>query len=301
MLTRTLDTLRERAENITDTRIMGIVLAFLAGALVVSLGSAAGLTVAEGGNWLHNTLAWLDGFAQNFGTEMIGAAITFVLLEVMLARRRERDAEEREKARLILQMGSPDNAFAVEAARQIRMRGWLTDGSLTGIHIDQANLAGADLSGAKLVGVNMFGINLTAASLLVANLAKVQMHASSLAKANLEKTILSNSDLSGSNFQDADLFRADLTDTLLRGADLSHARLHETILIGADLCWANLEGSDLDNSVWDETTTLPDDTKWSASIDLRRFTDPEHPDFWRSDYLHSPAYRGEDEDKKADD
>jgi len=25
---------------------------------------------------------------------------------------------------------------------------------------------------------------------------------------------------------------------------------------------------------------------------LARFTDPNHPDFWRSDNPHSPAYRG---------
>ena len=283
MLTRALDTLRERAENITDTRIMGIVLAFLAGALVVSLGSAAGLTVAQDGNWLHNTLAWLDGFAQNFGTEMIGAAITFVLLEVMLDKRREREAEDREKERLVLQMGSPDNGFSVEAARQLRSYGWLYDGTLRDAIFHHANLAGADLRRANLVGANMRKSNLRGAKLW---------------DSKLSDTIMLHADLSRADLQEADLSRAALGMTNLRAGSLI-----ETNLAGADLRDANLAnailGDDHMPTIFDTLTILPDSSAWSNDTDMARFTDPDHLDFWRSDNPDSPAYHGKDDDKKA--
>ncbi len=67
---------------------------------------------------------WFNSFFQNFGTEMFGAVITFILIEVLLDNRRAYEVAQREKERLILQVGSPDKAFAVEAVRQLDAR-WL--------------------------------------------------------------------------------------------------------------------------------------------------------------------------------
>jgi hypothetical protein len=36
---------------------------------------------------------------------------------------------------------------------------------------------------------------------------------------------------------------------------------------------------------------LPDGTRWTPDTDMERFTDPQHPAFWRSDNRHSPAHR----------
>jgi hypothetical protein len=58
------------------------------------------------------------------------------------------------------------------------------------------------------------------------------------------------------------------------------------------LSGANLQGADLTGAKFDENTTLPDGTKWTPDTDMTRFTDPEHPEFWRSDIKWSPAYRG---------
>jgi hypothetical protein len=52
---------------------------------------------------------------------------------------------------------------------------------------------------------------------------------------------------------------------------------------------------DLRDTQFDEETRLPDDTKWTPDADMSRFTDPKHPEFWRSDFLFSPAYRGADD------
>jgi len=35
---------------------------------------------------------------------------------------------------------------------------------------------------------------------------------------------------------------------------------------------------------------------WTPGIDLERFTDLDHPDFWRSDDPASPAYRSKGDD-----
>jgi hypothetical protein len=59
---------------------------------------------------------------------------------------------------------------------------------------------------------------------------------------------------------------------------------------------ASLHSSSLQNAEFDEDTKLPDETIWTPDTDMARFTDPNHPDFWRSDDPNSPAYRGKDGD-----
>ncbi|MEJ2151089.1 MAG: hypothetical protein P8Z40_16680 [Chloroflexota bacterium] len=36
---------------------------------------------------------------------------------------------------------------------------------------------------------------------------------------------------------------------------------------------------------------LPDDSTWTPDADMRRFTDPDHPHFGRSEQPGAPAYR----------
>jgi hypothetical protein len=64
-------------------------------------------------------------------------------------------------------------------------------------------------------------------------------------------------------------------------------------LQGANLSYANLQGAVLEDAELNETTILPDGTQWTPDTDLKRFTDPKHPNFWRSDEPDSPAYRGD--------
>ena len=240
LITPLLNTLEDRAANIRNETLVLIPAAFVLGAIAASLIFWAAGTIRESADWTLSFFAWGDGFFQNFGTEMVGAVITIVLLEVMLARRRENEAEQREKERLILQMGSPDNTFAVEAVRQLRARSWLLDGSLDG-----AFLNGADLRGANL-------------------------------------------------------FAANLKGTYLRGANLADAGLVGARFEGATLENANFLGADLESATFDARTRLPDcdpfgSSVWRPHTDMDRFTDPDHPDFWRSDDPKSPAYRGDGE------
>jgi hypothetical protein len=238
-----------------DTLVLGVLIGLFAGAVITS--------------WRFHVIAsdisadWWDSILQNTGTEMFGAFLTFALIEVMLRKRRERDAEEererreaaakelaieQEKERLILQMGSPDNAFAVEAARILKARGWgfKDDTTLHGANLRRANLQGARLFEANLRGAYLFEANLRGADLQLVN---------------------------------------------LQGAYLWLVNLQ-----AAHLLEANLQGANLVEVEFDKATTLPDGTKWTSGTEMARFTDPDHPNFWRSDDPDSPAYRGKDDD-----
>lgn len=120
-------------------------------------------------------------FLEDTHAEFIGMGLTVLVI----ANATEYQQTKAEKNKLILQLGSPDRGFAIEAARQLRQRGWIRDGSLF-----KANLSGADLTEANLTGA-----------------------------------ILSRADLTGAILSRAALTGADLTEAILKGADLTGAEL----------------------------------------------------------------------------
>jgi len=102
--------------------------------------------------------------------------------------------------------------------------------------------------------------------------------------ANLKFVSLDSSNILGTNFTGADLSYAQIADVNVNKIDTSRSpfsfgvkKLHK--LIG---------------KIPPITTILPDGTNWTHYTDMTRFTDPSHPDFWRSDDPKSPAYRGAD-------
>lgn len=204
------------------TRLLVVVLAVLAvPGLAVAL-----LAAVRGDDW------W--GFWLNLGTELIGAVLVYILLQLFLGR-------ESRKRELIEKMGSTVHDVAIEAVEELRHRGWLSDGSLRGAHLVAAHLEGANL---------IF--------------------------AHLERALLMDAHLEGAHLVAAHLERA-----FLMAANLERAHLGAAHLEGAFLQDAHLEGVRLGGASFDETTTLPDGTRWVPDTDLARFTDPDHPDFWR--------------------
>ncbi|MCI0712694.1 MAG: pentapeptide repeat-containing protein [Chloroflexi bacterium] len=101
-----------------------------------------------------------------------------------------------------------------------------------------------------------------------------------LLRANLEGAILENA-----NLQEAFLVYANLRDAQLAKANLQGAILGGANLQGADLFYANLQKADLKGVEFDEKTTLPDVTNWSPVVDMEKFTNPDHPDFWKPDWV----------------
>ena len=153
----------------------------------------------------------------NLAAEAAGLAFTVLVVDVIRAKQNE----EREKRDLILQMGSPDNAFAREAVRRLRMRGWLYDGSVRG-----ANLFGADLHRADLVGADLRGARLCGADLRRADLRLADLQMAALMSTKLQKACLIGAKLSGAGLSEADLSGARVTDEqLAQAASLKSAAL----------------------------------------------------------------------------
>jgi len=219
------------------------------------------LVVAGGYSATQGAFDWttfVRDVYSNFGSELISIALTVIVIETLNNRRAERERKEE----LILQMGSPNNGFAVEAVRVLTQKGWLQDGSLWRANLRDANLQSAHLAGAVMVG------------------------------ADLRFALLQNIFAGYAVLRTVSLSHANLTNADLRCVDLRAAVLNETILHGASLVDADLEGAFIERAHFDPMTTLPDQTKWTPHTDLARFTNPTHPEFFRSDYKGSPAFRG---------
>ncbi|HEX2619650.1 MAG TPA: pentapeptide repeat-containing protein, partial [Phototrophicaceae bacterium] len=152
-------------------------------------------------------------------------------------------------AQLAQSAGSRVNQEAVNAVQQLREHGKLTgeSGLLTGAYLFEANLQGADLTDA------------------------------SLERANLSNTLLQRANLTRANLQGAVLQGANLQGAKLVGANLQSAYFQEANLQGADLTGAKLENAYFGPAndypvVFDQSTILPDGTRWTPDADLTKFT-----------------------------
>ncbi len=128
-----------------------------------------------------------------------------------------------ERRRVISQVASLSNEFALDAVRRCRDEGWLQSGMMRGRRFANARLGSADLSDSKLSGANFSFADLSGADLTHADLKDV--------------------DLKGANLHGADL----------RWADLSRACLHWADLRGANLTGARLDGVEADFALVDKT------------------------------------------------
>ena len=185
------------------------------------------------------------------------------------------------KEKLLAQMGSGDNKSALEAVKKLQDKNHFRDGTLRGI-----NLAGANLQKVLLARADMEG-----AVLQGANLRESYFGATNLRGANLEKA-----DLGGANMREVILIGANLSCANMCNTHLASARLQEATLSGVNLCeanlWgANLQGATLDGAEFSSETVLPDGTRWTPDTDISRFTDQEHPNFWRSATRYSHAHK----------
>lgn len=87
---------------------------------------------------------------------------------------------------------------------------------------------------------------------------------------------LTDGSLNGANLAAAHLEGANLMFARLTGATLNYAHLE-----GAFLAGAHLEGAGLHHTQFSTDTALPWGNHWTPETDMRCFTDPNHPNFWR--------------------
>ena len=223
-----------RFKQAEPVRKLGLGLLILAGivTLVGSLDAHPGLDPLT---FLKKTF---DDFYTNVGTELASIATTVLIIDRM---HRLRD-DENERDALILQMGSPDHSFAIEAVRILAAQNWLKNGALTNANLTHANLEGVNLHDVPLPG---------------ARLALTNLRHAKLTRANLRHAYFKG---------------ADMQSVCLRGADLRGANLNDANLIDAHVDEATL---------LDSETILPDCTYWEEGTDISRYTNPQHPDFWQ--------------------
>lgn len=111
---------------------------------------------------------WLANYMQSLSTELLGAIFTFILFEIFIGRRRDSNVEKKrlmvEKRRLMVEMRSQNNDVANNAVRQMRSRGWLSDGSLKDCNLRNANLRHVNFAEADLRGVNFYNANIRRAN-----------------------------------------------------------------------------------------------------------------------------------------
>lgn len=140
----------------------------------------------------------------NFGTDMAGTFVTFILIDMIIAGREAQAAHERKMAetrhKLVQRLGSANlNVDAHRAAAELRELGWLMNGSLDGSYLDEARLEGVDLRGASLRDVRLFRANLKGAKLYGADLSRSQLNGADLSEATCGRLRLDGTHLAGVN------------------------------------------------------------------------------------------------------
>ncbi|KXK25093.1 MAG: pentapeptide repeat-containing protein [Chloroflexi bacterium OLB15] len=221
----------------------------------------------------------------NISSELIGIAITVLIIDAIYRKYESRNQEQREREQLIRQLGSSVNEVAKRASEELRARGWLSDGSLQEMDFRIANLEAV-----KLWGSDLQGANLQWAKLKHANLNDSVLAGANLTQANLQAARLRGADLRGANLFEAKLYRINGLNALLQNANLNGAHLQ-----GARLENADLRGATFTDAHFDELTIMPDGARWSSECDLERFTNPAHPNFFRQQTIRSDATEADTE------
>lgn len=242
-------------------------------------------------------------YSTNLYTEFISITITVLVLNTLAERREQNRRTADLKARLLREARSTVNDVAVQAINEIRENGWLTsaDGLLKGANLVEANLRFVDLSKANLeftklirtrlqranlMDANLIGAQLEGAKLQGANLASAKLLKANLNLAKLRKANLNFSKMHFALFEDADLQFANLW-----GAELQSTLLWNTNLKGAYLNEAKIVDANLFGAQFDETTVLPDGTRWSSGMEKEMtkrfgcvFISPDDKQAWKMWY-----------------
>lgn len=192
--------MKTRIETVTIVGVSLLIMSFLIG--------------IYGYQALHENFEWMTfigDYYANISAELGSIAITVIVIDQLNRRRDDkRHREEKESARqnkekeirskLTIQLSSRNNALSMNSIKELRERGWLTDGSIIGADLSYADLSEADLFEANLSDVILY-------------------------RSNLYMARLYSADLRGANLRDANLYRANTNNILMNS---------ETILPNGD-------------------------------------------------------------------
>ncbi len=154
------------------------------------------------------------------------------------------------KLELINKIYMLENKSTLQAIEELRVRGWLTDGSLRGAALCQAQMSNADLMGADLRNVDFHQASLEYADLRRARLNSAKLNRASLYRANFSEADLTNADLYKANLRGAqNLTRQQLASVnQLLGAIMPDGSTYDgRFNLPGDLArarWAKIDGND---------------------------------------------------------
>jgi uncharacterized protein YjbI with pentapeptide repeats len=278
------------------------------------------------GIWLgaHIFASDATSYGMNLYTEGMSVLFTIGVLNFLADQREEKRNKNEEKQRLFGELRSLDNATALNAVHALDEKGWLKDGTMNHVNLENANLANAPLDDAVLENCYLFKANLHGAMLRYANLTDVYMRESDLSSAQVWSSTMNHVNLNGANLSkielgfawlhyvqmmNTNLFEADLRFTKLdsvrfEGADLTGSRFCQAILSNVhfqdtdlarvDFTEASFKEVNFDNARWQPSSILPNGDNYDPTKgieQLERFTDPNHPDFWEPEWVKKNRLR----------
>ena len=239
---------------------------------------------------------WWSGLWQNFSSEMLGALLMFLLLNIWLRGREKKDQKiQNQKHYKSLLFHAKDYEEVQHILQEMQDSDALEDVHLPNVDLSKIGLYQADFTGANLRGAIFHKTNLvqsilnhvdlTDASMEDVALSYATLENARLCSAKLNRAALDHAILRGAHLESADLSFANLQFADFEHARLSGANLAKARIESANFASANLRDVSLRNAVlvevqMDYNTILPDGTQWSGDPDLRRFTNPNHPHFW---------------------
>jgi uncharacterized protein YjbI with pentapeptide repeats len=269
-----------------------------------------------------NMVNWLGEWLLDFSTDLAGGGALFLVIRWLMSDQRKPEKtslettfidatelpmqdEERESIkleRLADALQSLRDADTPEARQHIidrlmRRGTLLREVNLMNFDLFRANFRGADLLGANLTNAKLRSADLRRANLQNATLTSAQLIEANLSGADLSGALLDHCYMSGADLSNTRMIGARISCSLwgvhLQGADLQDANLSGAELFRTNLTGANLAGVVLLDAKINKETILPDGIAWNNRVDISRFTNAEHAQFWRSDDPASPAYSGD--------
>jgi hemoglobin-like flavoprotein len=178
---------------------------------------AVGLALFAWGFAVDTPSSMNDLVERHYADWTPGFVIDGILLLVL-----NRVIQNHERRRVINQVASLSNEFALDAVRRCREEGWLQSGVMANRAYVRGRLASADLSDANLPGTNFTFADLSYADLTHADLCAA--------------------DFKGANLRGADLRWANLSGASLEWADLREAQLDGAILDRVKAAFASIDG-----------------------------------------------------------
>lgn len=215
---------------------------------------------------------WQSAFWLNLSTELIGAFLTFILIEIFIATSQQREHEARrinekkqdsERTRVILQINSIRQLHLTEDSnqKQVLVNEMKSLGLLRGSDLSGMNLKNIDFSYGDLSGANISNCDLTGAILN-----RSILRDAILANSDLTSADLAHADLSGAN-----LHRANMKNVMLSMAD--HPGYMEILAKYDDSATWDFD-SFIGYAIFNETTVLPDGQLWKANppTEMNKYT-----------------------------